>query len=94
MDMNLIVGNIAAMLTTVSFLPQAIKAIKTKDTESLSLPMYAMFVAGVVLWIVYGLQNNQLPIILGNIVTLLFAGIILGYKLRETFRLKQKRARA
>ncbi|MEL6919261.1 MAG: SemiSWEET transporter, partial [Bacteroidota bacterium] len=61
MDIALIIGNIAASLTTISFLPQAIKTIKTKDTKNLSFPMYLLFVMGVSLWIVYGLLNNQMP---------------------------------
>jgi MtN3 and saliva related transmembrane protein len=50
MDTTFVLGNIAAVLTSVSFLPQAIQVIKTKDTQSISLPMYLMFVVGVALW--------------------------------------------
>ena len=46
MDTTTIIGNLAAILTTTSFLPQALKTIKTKDTGSLSLPMYLLFVIG------------------------------------------------
>ncbi len=77
MEITAIIGNIAAFLTTSSFLPQAIKTIKTRDTESLSFPMYLLFVIGVALWLVYGILNKQLPIILGNLITLILAGIIL-----------------
>ncbi len=80
-----IIGNIAALLTTFSFLPQAIKTIKTGDTKNLSLPMYILFVTGVIMWICYGVRNNQLPIIIGNVVTCLFASVILGYKIKDTF---------
>ena len=83
MEWTPIIGNIAAFLTTMSFLPQAIKTIRSKNTRQLSLPMYVMFVSGVALWLFYGILNNQLPIILGNALTLIFAGIILVYKLRD-----------
>lgn len=44
------IGTIAAILTTLSFLPQAYQVIKTKDTSGISLGMYTMFVLGVFLW--------------------------------------------
>ncbi|WP_273568356.1 SemiSWEET transporter [Maribacter halichondriae] len=90
MDITPIIGNIAAALTTISFLPQAIKTIKTKDTGGLSFPMYFMFVTGVSLWLIYGMMNNQMPIIIGNLVTLVLAGIIFGFMLKDIFRKKSK----
>ncbi|MEZ4875404.1 MAG: SemiSWEET transporter [Flavobacteriaceae bacterium] len=86
MEFTALLGNIAAFLTTMSFLPQAVKTIKSKNTRQLSLPMYVMFVSGVFLWICYGVSNNQLPIIVGNAVTFVLAGTILWYKLREKKR--------
>lgn len=85
MDITPIIGNIAAALTTLSFLPQAVKTIRTKDTGGLSLPMYFLFVTGVTLWLIYGILNHQMPIILGNLVTLVLAGIIFGYMLKDNF---------
>lgn len=91
MDFTSIIGNVAALLTTISFLPQAIKTIKTKDTGSLSFPMYLLFVTGVSLWLIYGTLNNQMPIIIGNLVTLVLAGIILGFMIKGQFANKFKR---
>jgi MtN3 and saliva related transmembrane protein len=91
MDFTSIIGNIAALLTTISFLPQAIKTIKTKDTGSLSFPMYLLFVTGVSLWLIYGMLNKQMPIILGNLITLILAGIILGFMVKGRFSKKYKR---
>lgn len=91
MDFTAIIGNVAALLTTVSFLPQALKTIKTKDTGSLSFPMYLLFVTGVALWLVYGTMNNQMPIIIGNLVTLVLAGIILGFLIKGQFVKKYKK---
>jgi len=82
MDYVEILGLIAAVLTTGSFLPQAIKVIKTKNTNDLSLSMYSMFVSGVGLWLVYGFIIDSLPIILANIVTLMLSGTILFMKIR------------
>ncbi|MCW5514926.1 SemiSWEET transporter [Muriicola sp. Z0-33] len=89
MEITSIIGNIAATLTTMSFLPQAVKTIKSKDTGSLSFPMYLMFVMGVLLWLIYGTLNRQMPIIIGNLVTLLLAGIILMFMLRDQLRKKR-----
>jgi len=85
MDITSIIGNLAAILTTASFLPQALKTIKTKDTGGLSLPMYVLFVVGVGLWLLYGMLNNQMPIIIGNLITLILSGTILIFMLKGTF---------
>jgi len=84
MEWTPILGNLAAFLTTISFLPQALKTIRSKNTKQLSLPMYVLFVSGVALWLCYGIIVNQMPIIFGNAVTLIFAGTILWYKLRDS----------
>ena len=52
------IGYAAAILTTISFLPQAIMTIRTRDTESLSLAMYSSFTLGVLLWLVYGFLSR------------------------------------
>lgn len=82
MDYIQLIGMSAAILTTVSFLPQAIKAIKTKDTKGISLSMYCIFFMGVTLWLIYGVLINDLPIILANGVTFILAGSILILKLK------------
>lgn len=77
-----ILGFAAAVLTTASFLPQAIKTIRTKDTSGISLFMYSLFAAGTLLWFLFGLFSNNMPIVVANAVTLLFAIIILIYKIK------------
>ena len=77
-----IIGLSAAFGTTVSFLPQAIKTIQTKNTSGISLYMYALFTLGTLLWLIYGLMSHSLPVTLANAVTFVFASIILGYKLK------------
>lgn len=71
------IGFIAAVLTTLSFVPQAWQIIKTKDTSGISLGMYAMFVAGVFLW-----NIQDYAIISANGITLVLASIILFYKIK------------
>lgn len=83
--MNIIdtLGFIAAFCTTASFLPQALKVLKTRDTSALSLGMYALFTLGVSFWLVYGLLKNDAPMIIANIITLFLAVFILGMKIHS-----------
>jgi len=82
MSLVTIIGLLAAFGTTVSFLPQAVKTIQTKDTSGISLPMYILFTAGTLLWLIYGLMSGSLPVTIANAITLIFAAIILIYKIR------------
>jgi MtN3 and saliva related transmembrane protein len=78
-----LLGLIAATLTTISFLPQAIKSWKTRSAKDLSLGMFATFCAGVLLWLIYGLLQQDLPIILSNAVTFVLALAILILKIKH-----------
>lgn len=85
-----VLGLIAAFLTTFSFLPQAIKVVRTKKTEGISLEMYAIFTIGVLLWAIYGFMTMQLPVIFANSITLVFAVIILFYTWQNAMKEKKK----
>ncbi len=82
--MNLItlLGLAAACGTTISFIPQAIQTIRTKNTSGISLAMYSVFTFGTLLWLLFGLFSNNLPVTLANGITLIFAMIILIYKIK------------
>ncbi|MFN4350573.1 MAG: SemiSWEET transporter [Hylemonella sp.] len=80
--MNDLIGYIAASLTTLSFLPQALHTFRTRDVSGISLGMYSMFAVGVALWLVYGLLLSAWPIVVANAVTLALALAILVMKLR------------
>lgn len=82
------VGYLAAICTTGAFIPQVLHTIKTKNTQGISLAMYVIFVFGVFLWLLYGLDIGEKPIIVANSVTLFFAAIILLMKLRDVMRKK------
>jgi MtN3 and saliva related transmembrane protein len=77
-----IIGYLAAFGTTVSFLPQAIKTIQTKDTSGISLSMYSLFTVGTLFWLMYGILSGSLQVAIANAITLLFACVILAYKIR------------
>ncbi len=76
-----IIGLLAGLLTTISFIPQTIKALKAKDTKSTSLIMYILFTTGVTSWFFYGLMINSMPIIIFNAITIPLALTILIKKI-------------
>jgi len=82
MDTIVIVGYIAGVLTTISFVPQVIRAWKLKETRDLSLAMLLLFAAGILLWTLYGVWTGSLPIIAANVVTFFLILLLLGMKLK------------
>ena len=76
------IGLVAAVLTTFSFLPQTLLVLRTGKTDGISLCMYALFTTGVAGWLLYGLLVGALPIILANSITLALAATILLLKVR------------
>ena len=77
-----ILGFVAAFFTTFALLPQGLRAIKTKHTKDLSLPMVIMMEAGIILWLVYGIIINDMPLVFANGVGTVFATINLVMKLK------------
>ncbi len=76
------IGYAAATLTTLSFVPQAVLTLRTRNVSGISLGMYSCFTVGVALWLVYGIGLGEWPIIVANAVTLTLAATILITKLR------------
>lgn len=76
-------GYAAAVLTTLAFVPQAVKTIRSRDTSGISLGMYVIFTLGIGFWFLYGLALGSWPMILANITTFLLALVILVLKLRH-----------
>jgi MtN3 and saliva related transmembrane protein len=77
MDYVTLIGIAAAACTTIAFFPQVYKAYMTKHTRDLSMPMYIIFSSGVLLWLVYGIIINNLPIIAANAITFILCVYIL-----------------
>ncbi|MCA0399439.1 MAG: SemiSWEET transporter [Proteobacteria bacterium] len=78
-----IIGGLAATITTLGYIPQAVKAIRTRDTASISLAMYVLLAIGIALWLVYGILITSWPLIGANIVTLVTILITLAMKIRH-----------
>ena len=82
-DWTTLVGLIAAICTTCSFLPQVIKIVRSKKTNDVSLLMYAILTAGLFLWLIYGLIRKDFPLILSNSISLALSACVLLLKIRH-----------
>jgi MtN3 and saliva related transmembrane protein len=82
MDYVELIGFAAGACITIAFLPQLISAWKTKSTRDLSLPTFAIFCAGTVLWLAYGVLTGSVPLMAANVVTMLVAAGIVALKLK------------
>tara|TARA_Y100000589_G_scaffold51447_1_gene42843 strand:+ start:136 stop:402 length:267 start_codon:yes stop_codon:yes gene_type:complete len=74
-------GYFAAVLTTLAFLPQLIKTLKTRKAEDVSLITLIMFLTGVLSWIIYGYKISSTPILIANIITFILNLLILIFKI-------------
>lgn len=77
-----LIGAVAAVLTTVCWLPQSIRIIRHRDTAAISLVTNVMLLVGIVLWTVYGVMIGSLPVVLANTVSGLLIATIVVMKLR------------
>ena len=77
------IGTVGAALTTLCWLPQALKIIRERDTRAISLPAYVAFAVGIAFWLVYGLAIVDWPLIGSNVVTLGLLVPILVLKVRH-----------
>lgn len=67
-----IVGIIAGLMTSFSFVPQIIQGLKTKSLEDLSYPMLIFLGSGLMLWLSYGIHLMNFAIILANTLSVIF----------------------
>jgi MtN3 and saliva related transmembrane protein len=77
------VGMTGAVLTTVCWLPQAVKIIRERETSAISLPGTAMFTLGMALWLAYGVALIDWPLITSSVITLALMLVIMALKLRD-----------
>jgi len=75
------IGFLAGLLTTASFVPQVIKAYRTRSTTDLSLAMLITFSCGLGLWIAYGIATGQTPVVITNVATFVLVLVLLWVKL-------------
>jgi MtN3 and saliva related transmembrane protein len=82
LDFQQVIGITAGTLTTLSFLPQLIRTVRTRSARDLSLGMVCFFIVGIVLWLMYGIMACAWPIILTNAVTFVLASVLLVFIIR------------
>ena len=76
-----IIGYFAAILSTVGFLPQAIKVLKSRQTRDISLMMYLIITIALLTWSVYGFLTQQWHIVIANSISFCFTLPVLILKL-------------
>ena len=89
-----LIGLMAAFCTTISYIPQLKKCWETGETEDISLKMFLILAAGIALWVVYGVLQRDVVIVLANSVSLLLLSGILFFKLREMVGSSRGRGRS
>lgn len=77
-----LLGLSAGALTTIAFIPQVLKTWHSRSASDISTRMYTIFTAGVLLWLLYGLELKSMPIVVSNMVTLMLVLCVLGLKYR------------
>ena len=77
------IGGAGAVLTTICWLPQAIRVVRTKDTRAISLATNLIFVTGILLWLIYGIAISNWPLIGANAISMMFTLVIITMKLRH-----------
>lgn len=82
MTFETLLGLTAATLTTFAFVPQVVRAWRTRSTRDISMPMFLLLAIGIVLWLAYGFLIDDIPLIVANLVTLVLVLLILICKLR------------
>lgn len=82
MDWETVMGLTAAVLTTSAYIPQAVKTVRKKSTGDISVVMYIVLNAGILMWLAYGIAIVNIAIIFANSITILFTGTILYLKIR------------
>ena len=75
------IGTVAAVCTTISFVPQLVRVLRRKSAEDISLGMFLFFSLGVFLWLIYGIRIHSLPVMEANAITLVLSVAILILKL-------------
>ncbi|MHB8849331.1 MAG: SemiSWEET transporter [Burkholderiales bacterium] len=87
-----LLGLLAGSLTTISFIPQVVRIWRTKKADDISTSMFVIFIAGVALWLGYGILLKAWPVIAANAITLALAMVILilKFRYRKTVRTSKR----
>jgi len=75
-------GFLAGALTSMGYLPQIIKGLRTKKMHDVSLLMPAVLGVGMLLWLVYGIAREDIVIIIANMVGSTLTALLVAMKIR------------
>jgi MtN3 and saliva related transmembrane protein len=76
------IGFVAALCTTIAFVPQLVRVLKLRSAKEISLGTFLLFSIGVFLWLLYGIYSGSKPVIASNAATLGLSLSILFLKIR------------
>ena len=79
LEYDSLIGVSAAFLTTLSLLPQIVKAYHTRRMKDVSRYLMILFSAGSILWIIYGIIHEDLVIVGANVTAAVFNLVLLYY---------------
>ena len=82
LDSHDLLGIVAGTLTTISFVPQLLRILRTRSADDISWGMFSVFAMGTTLWIVWGVGQRAVPVIFANAITLLLTAVIMFLKWR------------
>ncbi|MEJ7913726.1 MAG: SemiSWEET transporter [Chitinophagaceae bacterium] len=82
MDSIQYVGIGAGILTACSMIPQLIKIVKEKKAEEVSILMILVLMAGLSLWVVYGIMKDDWPIIITNCFSVAVNILLLFFRIK------------
>lgn len=85
-----LIGSLAAALSMVTFAPQALRILRTRDTAAISFATYLIVVVSTALWGVYGAMIGSAPVVAANVVNGGFALVILVLKARAVLAAKER----
>jgi len=76
-----IAGHFGAFLSSITFIPQVYKAWQSRSVGDLSLSMILIVITSTIIWLVYGISLNLMPVIIANSIIFFLASLLLVFKL-------------
>jgi MtN3 and saliva related transmembrane protein len=77
-----LLGMSAGLISSITFIPQVIKTWRSKSAKDISLLMFTFATASVIMWLIYGILINNIPIIFTNGTILVFSSLMLYFKFK------------
>lgn len=75
-------GLLAGALTTIAFVPQVLRILRTRSAHDISWLLFGILAVGSALWLWYGVRVSSMPLVITNVITLTLQLLIFGLKWR------------